>query len=49
MDPIKAYLKDVRKIPLLTPKEEVDLARKAKDGDQEARNKMIRSNLRLVI
>ena len=49
MDPIKAYLKDVRKIPLLTPQEEVDLARKAKGGDQEARNKMIRSNLRLVI
>ncbi|HPB67571.1 MAG TPA: RNA polymerase sigma factor RpoD/SigA [Candidatus Omnitrophota bacterium] len=49
MDPIKAYLKDVRKIPLLTPQEEVDLARKAKDGDQEARNRMIRSNLRLVI
>jgi RNA polymerase sigma factor (sigma-70 family) len=49
MDPIKAYLKDVRKIPLLTAQQEVELSRKAKKGDQEARNQMIRSNLRLVI
>ncbi len=49
MDPIKAYLKDVRHIPLLTPEEEVDLARKARQGDRAARDKMIRSNLRLVI
>ena len=49
MDPIKAYLKDVRKIPLLTAEEEVDLAKKIKRGDREARNKMIRANLRLVI
>lgn len=49
MDPIKAYLKDVRKIPLLTAQEEVDLARRIKKGDKEARNKMIRANLRLVI
>ncbi len=49
MDPIKAYLKDVRTIPLLTAQEEVDLARRIKKGDKDARNKMIRSNLRLVI
>ncbi|MEI6437564.1 MAG: sigma-70 family RNA polymerase sigma factor [Candidatus Omnitrophota bacterium] len=49
MDPIKAYLKDVRPIPLLTPEEEVELARKVVKGDPEARDKMIRSNLRLVI
>ncbi|MCA9393255.1 MAG: sigma-70 family RNA polymerase sigma factor [Candidatus Omnitrophica bacterium] len=48
-DPIKAYLKDVRPIPLLTAEEEVDLARKVQKGDKEARDKMIRSNLRLVI
>lgn len=48
-DPIKAYLKDVRPIPLLTAKEEVDLARLVQKGDQDARNRMIRSNLRLVI
>jgi len=49
MDPIKAYLKDVRPIPLLTAQEEIDLARRIQKGDEEARNKMIRSNLRLVI
>jgi len=49
MDPIKAYLKDVRKIPLLTAKEEVDLARRIRKNDKEARNSMIKSNLRLVI
>src|SRR3989338_2383557 len=48
-DPIKAYLRDVRPIPLLKPEEEVDLARKIKNGDKTARNKMIRANLRLVI
>lgn len=49
MDPIKAYLKDVRPIPLLTAKEELELARLVQKGDSQAREKMIRSNLRLVI
>lgn len=49
MDPIKAYLKDVRPIPLLTPEKEKEVARRIKKGDSEARNIMIRSNLRLVI
>ena len=49
MDPIKAYLKDIRHIPLLTPKKEVELARRIKKGDREAREEMIRANLRLVI
>ena len=49
MESIKAYLKDIHKIPLLTPKEELELARRVKRGDKEARKKMIRSNLRLVI
>ena len=49
MDPIKAYLKDVRTIPLLTAEEEVTLARRIRKGDKEARNRMIKSNLRLVI
>jgi len=49
MDSIKAYLKDIKNIPLLTAKEEVDLARLVQKGDVKAREKMIRSNLRLVI
>lgn len=49
MDPVKAYLKDIKDIPLLKPEEEVDLARRYRKGDKAAREKMIRSNLRLVI
>jgi len=49
MDPIKAYLKDVRAIPLLTADQEKKLARLVRKGDKQARDKMIRSNLRLVI
>jgi len=49
VDPIKAYLKDVRPIPLLTAEKERELAQQIQKGDPEARNVMIRSNLRLVI
>lgn len=49
MDAIKRYLKEIKDIPLLTAQQEIELARKIKKGDDEARQKMIRSNLRLVI
>ncbi|MFH0877436.1 MAG: sigma-70 factor domain-containing protein, partial [Candidatus Omnitrophota bacterium] len=49
MENIKSYIKEVRKVALLTAKEEVDLARKAKKGDVKSRDQMIRANLRLVI
>ncbi len=49
MENIKSYLKQIRKASLLTAKEEVSLSRRVKKGDQEARQKMIRANLRLVI
>jgi RNA polymerase primary sigma factor len=49
MENIKSYIKEVRTIPLLTAKEEIELTKKARKGNKEARDKMIRSNLRLVI
>ena len=49
METIKSYLKQIRKTPLLTAKEECKLSRRIKKGDKQARQKMIRANLRLVI
>jgi len=48
-DPIQAYLREVAKSPLLTPKEEKELAKRAKRGDKKAKEKLIKANLRLVI
>lgn len=49
METIKSYLKQIRKTPLLTAKEEIKLSKLVKKDNQEARQKMIRANLRLVI
>lgn len=46
---IGAYLKDVRKVPLLTAAEEVELSRRIEAGDDAARQRMINANLRLVV
>lgn len=46
---VTAYLKDVLKTPLLTPKQEYELAKRARKGDDVARNQLITANLRLVI
>ncbi len=48
-DAFQSYLRDIRGIGLLTPVEEVDLARRAAAGNDLARRKLIESNLRLVI
>ncbi len=49
MDNIRLYLKDIKNLPLLKPAEEVSLAKKIIKGDKRAKQKMIQSNLRLVI
>jgi DNA-directed RNA polymerase sigma subunit (sigma70/sigma32) len=49
MEALRTYLKEIREIPLLTAKEEIDLSKRIKKGDEQARKKMIRANLRLVI
>jgi RNA polymerase primary sigma factor len=49
MDSIRLYLKDIKKLALLTPEEEIALSIKIRKGDKKARHKMIQANLRLVI
>ena len=49
MDPIRSYLKDIKTIPLLTARQEIELAKKIKKGDTKAKRQMTLSNLRLVI
>ena len=49
MEAIRTYLKEIRNIPLLTAKEEIELSKRVRKGDKHARERMIRSNLRLVI
>ncbi|MCI6033185.1 sigma-70 factor domain-containing protein, partial [Fusobacterium varium] len=46
---ISEYIKDISTYPLLTPKEEREIAVKARSGDREAQEKLVTSNLRLVI
>lgn len=48
-DSIRLYLCEIGKVPLLTAKEEVDLARRIKKGDQTAKKKLAEANLRLVV
>ena len=48
-DPVRMYLKEIGKVPLLTPEEEQDLARRMADGDEEAKRRMAEANLRLVV
>ena len=48
-DSVRLYLREIGKIPLLTPEEEADLAQRIVKGDKKAKNKMVESNMRLVV
>jgi len=48
-DPVRMYLKEIGKVPLLTSAQEVDLAKRIEDGDPIAKKKLSEANLRLVV
>ena len=48
-DPVKMYLKDIGKVPLLSADDEIELARKMMDGDESAKRELSVANLRLVV
>lgn len=48
-DPVRMYLKEIGRVPLLTPEEEVDLAKRMEAEDEEAKRKLAEANLRLVV
>jgi RNA polymerase primary sigma factor len=48
-DPVRMYLKEIGKVPLLSAEEEIELAKRMEQGDEEAKRKLAEANLRLVV
>ena len=48
-DPVRMYLKEIGKVPLLTAEEEIELAKRMEAGDEKAKQKLAEANLRLVV
>ena len=48
-DPVRMYLKEIGKVSLLSAEEEIELAKKMEDGDEEAKKRLAEANLRLVV
>ena len=48
-DPVRMYLKEIGKVPLLSPDEEIELAQRMAEGDEAAKQKLAEANLRLVV
>ena len=48
-DPVRMYLKEIGKVPLLSAEEEIEYARRMDEGDEEARKRLAEANLRLVV